>query len=353
MRKYLKRHGSQGFSLIELMVAMVLGLVMIAAIANMFTGSSQSYRQDEAATRMQDELRYALSQIARDFEMAGYWAEVFDPGTVTVTSGLPIGTDCGASGVPWAYANLARPIEFGDNLTASTAASTFSCISSSSFKAGTDVLALRRVAGEITADTGDSTLPITNLQPGQIYLRSQNLGVAGALVQINSSGVDPSPPSGRLQYYEYQPSVYYIRNYAAVAGDGIPSLCREYLAVVSGTPTMRSECFATGIENLQVEFGVDTDITNTALTADQRTELIPTPNIYVAAPTPAQLANTVALRISLLARSESSDRNYSNQKTYTLGNVSPITPNDNYYRRVASAVVVLRNPASQLIFSTL
>lgn len=315
------RRTSQGFNLIELMIAMALGLLLIAAIGSMFVGSHRSYHQDEAATRMQDELRYALAQITRDLEMAGHWTEVWDPSRVKKHADLKIVTDCGPS--MEVYEGLDQSVVVGDNV--GDIATTFSCIDADGFKKDTDVLALRRVAGRTTA--------AASLNAGNAYMQSNGTDGVLAIAPVSSGGVDPPAAPKIIEYFEYQPSVYYIRDYTATPGDGVPSLCREYLSSVGNTPTMETECLFSGIENLQVEVGIDTN--NDGV-----------PNSFISAPTAAQLVQASALRISLLARSENPAVGYTNEKTYTLGNLAPLSPADRYYRRTASMVVTLRNPAA-------
>lgn len=61
-----------GFSLIELMIAMVLGLVLIAGVVNVFLASSQTYRLQEAMFRVQESGRFALDFMLRDLRDSGF-----------------------------------------------------------------------------------------------------------------------------------------------------------------------------------------------------------------------------------------------------------------------------------------
>lgn len=64
---------SQGFSLIELMVAMVLGLVLMGGVIQVFITSKQSYSFNEELGWMQENSRFALDYMTRDIRMAGYF----------------------------------------------------------------------------------------------------------------------------------------------------------------------------------------------------------------------------------------------------------------------------------------
>ncbi|WP_072761534.1 prepilin-type N-terminal cleavage/methylation domain-containing protein [Rhodanobacter sp. OK091] len=60
-----------GFTLIELMVAMLLGLIVIAGVTSVFLAGQQSYRANEALGDVQDGSRIAFEMLARDLRGAG------------------------------------------------------------------------------------------------------------------------------------------------------------------------------------------------------------------------------------------------------------------------------------------
>jgi len=62
----------KGLSLIELMIGMVLGLIVIAAVLNMYTGSTRSARFSEGLQSMQENGRYGVSVLQRGLRLAGY-----------------------------------------------------------------------------------------------------------------------------------------------------------------------------------------------------------------------------------------------------------------------------------------
>lgn len=66
--KSLRRHS--GFSLVELMIAMLLGLILIAGVIAVFLSNRQVYRQNENLARMQENARYAFEVVGRDVREA-------------------------------------------------------------------------------------------------------------------------------------------------------------------------------------------------------------------------------------------------------------------------------------------
>ena len=61
-----------GLSLVELMVAMVISLFLLAGVVQIFLGSKQSYRVNEGLSRLQENARYAFDRIAQDLNASGY-----------------------------------------------------------------------------------------------------------------------------------------------------------------------------------------------------------------------------------------------------------------------------------------
>lgn len=61
-----------GFSLVELMVAMAIGLVLIVAIAAAFVGARGTHKAQDDTARMQENIRFASATLERVIRMAGY-----------------------------------------------------------------------------------------------------------------------------------------------------------------------------------------------------------------------------------------------------------------------------------------
>lgn len=61
-----------GLSLVELMIGMVLGLIVVAAVFNIYAGSSRSARFSEGLQSMQENGRYGVSVLQRGLRLAGY-----------------------------------------------------------------------------------------------------------------------------------------------------------------------------------------------------------------------------------------------------------------------------------------
>lgn len=64
---------SRGFSIVELMVALVLGLLVIAGVLQVFLGNRQAQRVEQSVSRVSENGRIALDLLGQDLRMAGYY----------------------------------------------------------------------------------------------------------------------------------------------------------------------------------------------------------------------------------------------------------------------------------------
>ena len=318
---------ARGYTLVELMIGSLLGLLTLAVAGQLFLQGSRSYREDERAARLHDELRFALAQLSQDLEMAGWWGGVRGIEALRIdASAMHAGADC--AGDP-ALALLTR----GDASPAEAHAA-FACIAAADFHAGprsegSDIVAIQRVAGSAT--------PPASLIDGHLYLKTDG---AQATLYRQGPGANPAPHAGGV-YFEYRPAIWYLRRYSVSVDESprIPALCRKVLA--EGGARMQSDpggCVAQGIEDLQLEFGLDAD-------GDGRAEHWAR---FATTPPPERLAQVVAVRVQLLARTLEADPQHVDRYEWRLGARRHAAFGDGYARAAMSALAVLRNPARRM-----
>ncbi len=63
----------KGLTLVELMVAMILSLLLIAGASSMFLGSKKTFKVQEESARIQENIRYVVSRMIRDISPAGFY----------------------------------------------------------------------------------------------------------------------------------------------------------------------------------------------------------------------------------------------------------------------------------------
>ena len=315
----------QGLSLIELMIAMTLGLMIVAGMATLFVQTRKSFTQDEMIAQMQDDARFAMNEIVRDVSLGGFWATLLDPSAITTEAAANLGTDCGDGTAKWMYLTqlpVTAISSFDEPGAANNPSDNFDCLVDVEVQADTDIISIKRVVG--------NPIAVGALVNNTMYLETN--GVTGQLFEQVTARAPVV--TGTVTYWEYRPSIYFVQNYENTAGDGVPTLCRSTLVYVVGTaPAMTKECLASGVEDMQIEYGIDTDNDGTA-------------NQYISAPTAAQLATLVSVRFLFLFRTVNSDPSYTSNKTFTIGNAAVYSPTDNFYRRVYTITVNVRNPTN-------
>jgi type IV pilus assembly protein PilW len=128
-----RRHG--GFSVIELMVAMVISLLLLGGVATIFVSSKGTYERVERLSRTQESGRFALDAIVRDIRSAGYmgcsrastWANTLN----------------GSTALAWDFADAIRGYEFQSGSTWAPATPAGLTNISTGATNGSDVLVLR------------------------------------------------------------------------------------------------------------------------------------------------------------------------------------------------------------------
>lgn len=331
-----KNFRQAGLTLVELMVAILLGAIVSAAVLAMYLSTSRNFRQDERYALMQENGRYALKVLAEDLAMTDFWGRMTATDAMTTTL-APTG-NCGA-GTPAGNDGIGlfdgeSALLYNNKHAGGTAQfpATWPCSEITAVqRANTPILVIKRVQGVQLSSA-----------PDNFTVRLTTNGTAGAF--INDTTWPPAAPYD--SDWLYMPRIYFIRDFFRTAGDGIPALCRMELVgsplsmgqvgnFPAGTPDTAS-CLAEGIEDFHVQFGIDTDADGIA-------------NQYLSSPTAAQIEGVVSARIYVLARASDADPAHTDAKTFALGDVN-LTQADltgtNFYRRVFSTTVMLRNPVN-------
>ena len=267
-----------GLSLVELLVAVTIGLLILATVIGVFFATNRNYRENDALTALQDNARFAMDNLARDLAMAGYWGGVrpVDAArnvriSAAAVAALATGTpgDC-APATPPAVNWLLGPapaIHFRDHRTTAVASEFSRCLGS--LQPNTDVVMIRRVAGQPARRlTAAGNFSLTG---GRIYLKSNQS--SASLFRAGSGSMDlitpadcTDPDSGvaitcppvdvPADFHAYLPHLYFVHN---VSGSiTVPTLCRYFLRddQAGAAPVMEEDCLAEGVENLQLEWGI-------------------------------------------------------------------------------------------------
>lgn len=336
-------------SLVELLVAIGIGALIVAAMALLFANNSRSRSETERASRKIENGRYALEVLRGELYHAGYLAEL-DPQGLAMPAAKP---DPCATDLASLRAALGVHIQGYDNL----AAATLSCLTD--VKVGTDAVVIRRASACTVLNP--VTAGCTSLAANAPAFQASSCGGPLELGSANKTAhykLDTTPSNLTLTRRDctalagvrrYVLRIYYVAN-NDVAGDGIPTLkYRELGAGAFNDPVSLVQ----GIENLQLEYGLDTDANGDAdvYTAD--------PDLYLACnstTTPTCVGHwtsVVSTKVFLLSRSVDPSPGHNDTNSYVLGRKANGAPNTftglpaKYKRSVFQEVIRLQNPSGR------
>ena len=312
-----------GFSLVELMVAMVITLILLAGIGQIFLSSKKSFTIQSSLGRQQENGRYVVNTLTQDLRRSGYLGGALAIKETAGSLALSTGPDT-CTGTNWARF-LENPVIGLDGTAAG-----YNCISN--YLAGSgDVIAVR-----YAAPWGVPSITTPAKVDTKIYLHSNPKEPKTARLYTGANL--PAKTPGDRQA-ELVARAYFIADSVQTcsyqgANMPIPSLYRVNLDDNS-QPGAAQEV-ALGIEHLQILYGIDNDADNSI-------------DAYVKADAVAANWNQViAIRFWVLTRAECPETGFTNTTTYVMGSSDgseDFTPpaNDHYRRQLYQATVQLRN----------
>lgn len=314
------RSSAAGFTLIELMVAMSIGLVLIGGALYVYAQSSSSYRAADSISRLQETARFALDTLEPDLRLAGFWG--LNSGPVEVPGDIVVRcTGTGAVVTDWAL-DVAAAVEARDD------AFDLPCPAfRNDPQPGSDVLILRHAAPPGPAPTlpeADRVQLQANLQGGRLF-------------------ADGLPPDlgADSRTFDVVVSAYYISRQSSFDPTR-PSLRRLTLRP---NRVIGEEEVIPGVENLQVQFGVDT-------TGDGSVNRYVDPDhplLTPGAPGFVPGARTVAVRLWMLVAEPADDPAWRDERSYPTPDrdLGDIVPGGDYpagsRRLPVSKTILLRN----------
>jgi len=347
-----------GVTLIELMIAMLIGLFVIGGMISLFSTTQQTYRQQEGLWRVQENGRFAIDIFTRDIREAGYFGCLGG-----YTPEAPRTNGAMANGLIRNTLNPAPPAApaFGVDFTTSLVGFHGDPVSGTwspalpttpliiSPLAGSDILAISSITNTgltVTAHPGTPANPgsaniqttdnngivqgeillVSDCQSGAIFqVTNANPNTSGSIVHNTGGVTSPGNWTTHLgrsfvdaEISRLQRSVYYV------AAD--PDANDELTLFRNDTPLIE------GVSRMLLLFGEDTDDDGVI-------------NRYVRADQVADMGNVLAVRVNLLVGSAAKE-NVVNQAQFLpppFGDgVTTPTPDRRLYQ-VFSTTVAIRN----------
>lgn len=351
---YPKIHGpvrQYGLSLVELMVALAIGVLLLLGLVEIFGATRAAFGTAEGSSRAQEAGRFATEFLKRDLRLTGHVGCLNERAYLSTVGGLFVHMSAGSAvaTAPFAF-RIDYPIQVyeydgtapGDAVDLSSGSAVES-ISGAWVPAlpseldallgdavvGSDVLVVRFLSPEfvdsVIVDVANSQFQITDLTDEPFFTDQSVYGVtncrkvslvqarsapSSGLVNVGISGLNQvgwspqfedgyAPPGTSVHNYNYV--VYYV---GIDAASGQPTLKRRNLDT-SATPFLGgSESLVDGVETLQIVLGVDTsapqdDQVDAYFTADGVTSLA------VGADDPARWRRVATGRMGVITRSPS------------------------------------------------
>ncbi|AYC34330.1 prepilin-type N-terminal cleavage/methylation domain-containing protein [Pseudomonas cavernae] len=368
-----------GFSLIELMVAMVISLLIMGAILTLFLDVTRT-NDEMAKTNIQIENgRFAIQLLQSDLAHAGFWNGYIPKFDDLAENGIPddaptaVPNPCLAYG-SWNPAHrtnlLGIPVQAYEQDGIPTECEGLV----SSPKSETDVLIVRHVGTCVPGVAGCEADTL-----GKLYFQASLCEDDLSTYVLDTSGFILHPrttnPSGLASCADplstlsapkrkFASSIYYIRDFSSTPGDGTPTLMRSQFDLKSGVLEHQpAEALIEGIEGFRVELGVD-NLSETGAAVnyaaainwnDPGARKIPTnrgdgspdgdfTRCTTASPCDeGDLANVTVVKVYFLVRSLVATPGYTDSKTYNLGTTTLGPFGDNFKRHVFSTTVRLVN----------
>jgi type IV pilus assembly protein PilW len=292
----------RGVSLIELMIAMLIGLILLLGLVQVFSASRVAYQTSEGLARVQENGRFAMDFLQRDVRMAGHFGCVNDQARFNVEQSMGnstalvshFGPEVQTSTLNFRMALIGYEAEDtapGDTWNLGTGSGNWNPAiptgyTSRSPRAGSDVIVLRHFSGEgvpVTLLQRTASQTIITFDPAKWPVLTQN-GVASptlfglsdcSYADVFEGDVDPiagtitvsttgenvdlvdsderytSSPEGQTFLYRAESVIYYVAENDA----NEPALYRDRADGLS-------EELVEGVESLQLLYGQDENPVN-------------------------------------------------------------------------------------------
>ena len=312
-----------GLTLVELMVALAIGSFLMIGAIQIYNQSRQAFVVNESIARVQETAQFAMDTIEADLRMASNWGR---NSRGLAVEGRSIIGDANPNGLPqpadncavdWVL-NLALPIDGTNNGYG------LACAATGGNQANSDVVTIRRASvGATPLEVGRLQIQTTRIQ-GEVF--------ADGAIPSGFTAADSATHNLIVTSYYVSPTSTLI--------NGVPTLRRHRLIGGGAAgPRIVDEEVAPGIENLQIQFGIDVDQDNTVDRYVNPGNAIYNPNAVGYIPG----ARVMTARIWMIVRGVNIEPGVRDDRDYEPGDVDLGVQNDSFRRMQVSKTILLRN----------
>lgn len=344
-RSRTRRDG--GFTVVELMVAMVISLLLLGGVITLFTSSKTTYERVERLSRAQESGRFALDAIIRDIRSAGYLGcarPATFANTLNNTAALAynfadaiLGYDF-QSGTTWSPALPASmttaasgPLNGSDALVLRVPASADTSATlrlTDKMASPTGTLSIAAVGAAATAPVkvGDVVM-LADCHARAVFEITAYTKTTGVIDHAAGAGTPGNATNDLGHAFEANSQLVPVRTVAYYIGT---SGVRTGLWRIAGAGA--AEELVEGVERMELRFGEDTS-------GDRIADTYTTANLV------GNWANVITVSVALLVRSPDEYGTERDTKTYTLLDDTFTAPDDRHLRQIFVTTATLRNRA--------
>lgn len=349
----------QGVSIVELIVAMALSLILTLGVSQIYLSSKQTYRLQEAQSRVQENGRYALNVLAMYIRQAGYMGCPSSDITPRVIANTPLGADGitpnnavtgyeGGSGGSWTPTPMTGwpavpsgslvPVTGTDIITVQFAQSCGAYLTSPALMSTQDPIV--SIASKNTCSISPANTVLVLADCNGIDVFRADAVTAGANPNVKITGTDNNTQRHFSSDHNIDADVkvFNSHTYFIASFNGEPTLYkRENSDGSSAQPLVE------GVEDMQILYGVDKDPSDCAVDQYYKAN-----NEYLSVPD--NWAYVTAVRVDLLLRSSGEDGVQVSTMTKNPCTGATLTDAqlaDKRLRKCFSTTINLRNPRTK------
>ena len=353
----------RGFSIVEMMVALSIGLILTLGVVQLFATNKANYEVTDDLSMLQENARFAMNFIMNDLRRVGYFG---CPDNISTMTNNIVVNDPANIGDLW---DLSFPLEGLDpsiniaDFFPSTFDST-SDVTLANHVAGTDMITIRYLDVQNPEDiTGASATNVT-VAAGTGYQVDQFVGVSdcsstdvfqitavntatGAITHgtTGGTGTPGNTSTGLSRIYSAADAarvspLRLVRYYIGTGTSG-PSLYRQ--TMVNGG--VASQELVPGVENMQILYGVDTTGLATGIGDGIPDEYLRAGEVGVTADLSDAnwWSRVISVRIGLSVRTEDEYGTVVDTRNRNLNGTPTGVPNDRRQRRLFTSTLLIRN----------
>jgi len=364
---------ARGFSLLELMTSITIGLLIMAGLASVFVNSSTANKEMKNNAEQIENGRFAIELLTQDVRHAGFYGELSALPIVPAAAPDPCAAPTAGAVNDTSNNALALPVQY--IAAGSIPAGCSALLTGANLMPGSDIIVVRRADTTQVNPTGAGTI-----SAGMVYIQStvesaelqygaggainntQNAAAAASTLQrrdfsVAAAGSPPQFAQIAAAIRRFRTHIYFVAPCSTPNGGGslctgsaddlgkpVPTLKRLELDSAGAFTIVP---IVEGIDAIRIEYGVDSSPVHASDPGTGSLIGDGLPDVFVNAPTVAEMGNTVAARIYVLARNTTASTGYVDDKTYTLGTYTTTATNDGFKRHVYGAETRVANQAGR------